>query len=180
VKSEKRTRDPGLIRYHRRMAGFTDTYLGRLRKAVGNRRILMPGARIVVENPEGKFLLQERSDFGVWGLPGGNAEEGEDIASIIVREVKEETGLSIESPAAYGFASDPEFETITYPNGHVCQFFVMMFFTKSFQGAAQVADDESLSVGWFAPDALPEMLPNMQRSIEAYLRFQRTGTFQMI
>ena len=41
-------------------------------------------------------------------------------------------------------------------------------------------DDESSAVGWFSVDKLPEMLPNMVRSIEAYLRFRATGKFQMI
>jgi hypothetical protein len=45
---------------------------------------------------------------------------------------------------------------------------------------AAVTDDESHAVGWFAVDDLPELLPNMARSIEAYLRFKKTGKFQMI
>ena len=59
-------------------------------------------------------------------------------------------------------------------------FFALMFYTRSFEGEPAVADDESSAVGWFAPDDLPEMLPNMARSIEAYLRFKNTGIFQMI
>jgi 8-oxo-dGTP pyrophosphatase MutT (NUDIX family) len=163
----------------RDLAGFDETYLGRLRSVVGSRLILMPGARIVIED-RGRVLLQHRSDFGLWGLPGGNAEDGESLATIIVREVKEEVGLNIRPPQPFGFASDPKFETITYPNGHQCQFFVMLFFTDEFEGAPRVADDESHAVEWFAPDALPNMLPNMRRSIDAYRSFRRTGSFQMI
>ncbi len=162
------------------MAGFSSTYLGRLRQVVGDRLILTPGARIVIQNADGRILLQHRTDFGLWGLPGGNAEDGEGLASIIVREVEEEVGLVIQPPRPFGFASDPAFETITYPNGHRCQFFVMLFFTDAFEGVPRVADDESQAVGWFDTDALPEMLPNMRRSVEAYRTFQATGLFQMI
>ena len=59
------------------MNDFADSYVGKLRKLVGSRLLLVPGARIVIENTSGEILLQKRSDFGVWGLPGGNAEEGE-------------------------------------------------------------------------------------------------------
>jgi 8-oxo-dGTP pyrophosphatase MutT (NUDIX family) len=161
------------------MAAFKDTYLGRLRSVVGNRLILTPGARIVIED-RGRVLLQRRSDFGSWGLPGGNAEEGESLTSIIVREVEEEVGLQITSPSPFGFASEPEFETITFPNGDRCQFFVMLFFATAFEGIPQVADDESLAVEWFDPSSLPDMLPNMRRTVEAYLRFRASGDFQMI
>lgn len=37
-------------------------------------------------------------------------------------------------------------------------------------GDAAVMDDESSAVGWF----------NMARSVEAYLRFKKTGEFQII
>lgn len=134
----------------------------------------------MIEAADGRILLQHRSDFGVWGLPGGSAEEGESLESIIVREVEEEVGLSIKAPQAFGFASNPAFETITYPNGDQCQFFVMLFFTRVFRGVPRVADDESYAVGWFNVAALPEMLPNMRRSIEAYQAFRSTGAFQMI
>ncbi len=162
------------------MAGFDSTYLGRLRQVVGDRLILTPGARIVIQNADGRILLQHRTDFGLWGLPGGSAEDGEDLTSIIVREVEEEVGLLIEPPQPFGFASDPAFETITYPNGHRCQFFVMLFFTEAFQGVPRVADDESHAVDWFDMGALPDMLPNMRRTVEAYRAFRTTGSFQMI
>ena len=162
------------------MGGFSETYLGRLRTVVGDRLVLMPGARIVIEDRRGYVLLQERADFGVWGLPGRNAEANEDLSAIIVREVEEEVGLQIRTPHPFGFASDPRFETITYPNGHQCQFFVMLFSTDEFTGTPRVGDDESRSVGWFDMDQLPEMLPNMRRTLDAYRRFKHDGTFQMI
>ena len=86
------------------MSGFWNSYLGRLRREVGDRLILMPGARIVIEDGQGRILLQERADFGLWGLPGGHAEDGEDLTDMIVRETLEETGLIIASPTPYGFS----------------------------------------------------------------------------
>ncbi|MBZ9760195.1 NUDIX domain-containing protein [Mesorhizobium sp. CA8] len=159
---------------------FADSYLGRLRALVGNRLVLMPGARIIIERPDGRILLQKRTDFGVWGLPGGNAEEGEGLEAVVIREVIEETGLIVSDIEPFGFGCDPQYETFQFPNGDRTQFFALVFYTRSFEGEPAVTDDESTAVGWFAPDRLPEMLPNMARSIEAYLRFKVSGKFQMI
>ncbi len=162
------------------MAGFADSYLGKLREIVGDRLILMPGSRVVVEDDAGRILLQHRFDFGIWGVPGGGPEEGEDITTALLRELKEETGLDTNQATPFGFASDPAFETITFPNGHRCQYFCLLYAVRRFEGRAVVADNESYAVGWFAPDDLPPMLPNMRRTIEAYVRYRQTGEFQVI
>lgn len=161
------------------MTDFNESYLGQLRKSVGSRLLLVPGALIVIENPDGDILLQKRSDFGLWGLPGGNAELGEDITTSIIREVLEETGLTITDPVPFGFGSDPKRVAVTFPNGDACQFFVLAFTTRIFSGALQMLDGESLALDWVAPSSLPNMLPNMAASVDAYLKFRETGEFQM-
>ncbi|MCB8821284.1 NUDIX domain-containing protein [Microvirga rosea] len=162
------------------MPSFQESYLGRLRDAVGNRLLLVPGTRIVIEREDGRILLQRRSDFGIWGIPGGVPEEGENITDAIVREVHEETGLTVKDLQPFGYACDPDFETIRYPNGHVCQCFSLMFCARAYEGVLGGSDGESLELDWFGPDALPTILPNMRRSIEAYVRFRTSGEFQMI
>ncbi|BBK36368.1 hypothetical protein STAQ_14460 [Allostella sp. ATCC 35155] len=164
------------------MAGaFADSHLGRLRALVGPRLLLVPGARILVEDPQsGRILLQHRRDFDLWGLPGGNAEEGEGLEAVAMREALEETGLAVRDLCPFGFACDPEHETIAFPNGDRCQFFVLMFCTRSFSGTPRPDGEESRAVAWFAPDDLPPMLPNMARSVAAWRRFAVSGEFQMV
>lgn len=161
------------------MSSFASSYVGQLRQLVGNRLLLLPGARIVIQDDVGRILLQRRSDFGVWGLPGGNAEGGEDLSALIVREVKEETGLEISNARPFGFASDPALESFTYPNGDRAQHFCLNFYTHDFAGTAKVMDDESLELSWYLPFELPEMLPNLRESIRAYERFRQSNQFQM-
>jgi 8-oxo-dGTP pyrophosphatase MutT (NUDIX family) len=162
------------------LSSFHESYLGRLRGMVGDRLLLVPGARIVIEREDGKVLLQRRSDFGIWGIPGGTPEEGEDMRDVIVREVREETGLFVKDPRPFGYACNPAFETIRYPNGHVCQYFSIMFCATTYEGELGRSDRESLALDWFEPGELPAMLPNMKRSVEAYARFRQCGEFQMI
>lgn len=159
---------------------FADSYLGKLRSLVGSRCLLVPGARVIIAREDGSILLQHRSDLSLWGLPGGNAEEGEDLAEVAIRETFEETGLRITNPKPFGFGSNPEFETIRFPNGDVCQFFVMMFYATHYDGDIAIDGSETLDLGWFRLDKLPMMLGNMRRSVEAYAGFTKTGSFQMI
>lgn len=88
------------------MTEYSESYIGRLRSIVGPQLLLVPGARIVIENETGKVLLQKRSDFQMWGLPGGNAEEGEGLEVVIAREVAEETGLQVRNLRPFGFGCD--------------------------------------------------------------------------
>jgi hypothetical protein len=48
-------------------------------------------------------------------------------------------------------------ERVTYDNGDTCQFMDTTFRCRAVGGEARVNDDESLDVGWFAVDALPEL-----------------------
>lgn len=159
---------------------FADSYVGKLRSLVGSRCLLVPGARVFIAREDGAILLQHRSDFSVWGLPGGNAEEGEDLTQVAIRETFEETGLRIRNPKPFGFGSNPESETIRFPNGDVCQFFVMMFYVTDYDGHLAIDGSETLDLHWFRADELPKMLDNMRKSVEAYAAFTRTGAFQMI
>lgn len=161
------------------MTSFSDSYLGQIRSLVGSQMLLVPGARIIIENIDHQILLQKRSDFEIWGLPGGNAEIGEDMQSSVIREVFEETGLSVMDCEPFGFGSNPDLETIEFPNGDKCQFFVLNFFTRNYAGDLKTSE-ESLALEWFHPNSLPQMLPNMEASVNAYRRFQDTRLFQFI
>lgn len=162
------------------MSDFASSYLGRLRALVGDRLLLVPGMRVVVERPDGAILLQLRSDFGLWGLPGGVPDEGEGADETAIRETLEETGIRILDPRPFGFACDPVHEVWTYPNGDRCHYFTLLYAARRFEGEAISGNDESLKVGWFPPLALPPLLPVMARTLRAYATFRRTGDFQMI
>ena len=160
---------------------FADSYLGKLRAIVGKRLILIPGARIVVHDRAGRVLLELRRDFRKWGLPGGHQEVGDSSVDTAIREVFEETGLRIARPEAWGVASDPKHETITFPNGDRTQSVSIMFHARKPRGAARFDPRETLELGWFALDDLPKsLMPNSRRTLKAFQRYRRTGRFQMI
>lgn len=54
-------------------------------------------AAAVVEFPDGRILLIKRHTVpftGYWALPGGRVETAETVEETVIREVKEETGLT--------------------------------------------------------------------------------------
>ena len=57
----------------------------------------------------GQYLLQDRvkKDWKGFTLPGGHVEPGESIVDAIVREMKEETGLTITNPKVCGVKQCP-------------------------------------------------------------------------
>ena len=160
---------------------FSDSYLGKLRKIVGSRLILVPGARIVLHDRLGRVLLELRKDFRRWGLPGGHQEIGDSSAETAIREVFEETGLQIKRPQVFGIASDPRHETITFPNGDKTQSVAILFHAGRPRGEPKFDPHETLELAWFALEDLPAgLMPNSARTLKAFRRYRRTGKFQMI
>jgi 8-oxo-dGTP diphosphatase len=72
------------------------------------RRIPCVGA--VIKDPAGRLLLIRRGHepgAGLWSLPGGRIEPGETDQQAVVREVLEETGLSVECGQLLGAVELP-------------------------------------------------------------------------
>ncbi len=57
----------------------------------------------------GKILLQNRvkKDWQGYALPGGHVEPGESVVQSVIREMQEETGLTVEAPQLCGVKQFP-------------------------------------------------------------------------
>jgi ADP-ribose pyrophosphatase YjhB (NUDIX family) len=53
------------------------------------------GVCVIPVMPDGTILLMQRRDTGLWGLPGGLVDWGEDIGTAAGRELAEETGVTL-------------------------------------------------------------------------------------
>ncbi|MFB9357718.1 NUDIX hydrolase [Actinoplanes nipponensis] len=129
-------------------------YLHSLREVVGHRLLLLPGVTAVVLDDAGRLLLGQRSDNGTWALIAGSMDPGEQPAETVVREVYEETAVHVVPERITSVLTQPP---NTYPNGDRTEFVDITFRCRAVGGEARVNDDESLAVGWFAPDDLPPL-----------------------
>jgi ADP-ribose pyrophosphatase YjhB (NUDIX family) len=158
---------------------FADSYLGKLRQKIGSALIQVPGGRIILEQADGSILLQKRTDFEQWGLPAGSPEVGETVSESIMREVLEETGLTVTTLDCFGFSSNPQFEIVTYPNGDQIHCYSLLFYATQWSGDLIDSNEETLELGFFAPAKLPDMLLNHRHTIGLYLAFKQSGQFQL-
>jgi 8-oxo-dGTP diphosphatase len=142
----------------------TPEYIAAIRRTYGKGRLLLPGVSAVVvrtDLPGGtQLLLVKRSDTGLWSLPSGIVEPSEQPAASMLRELYEETRVIASVERLALLTTDPD---VTYPNGDTCQYVAMCFRCRYVGGEAQVGDEESVEVGWFPAEELPEDLNEIQR-----------------
>ena len=154
-------------------------YIRSLRKIIGHRKIIHPAARIIIENDQGEILLIRRKDNDQWGLIAGAMEEGENIRDCIIREVKEETGLQIDSLTGIGLSTQPEKETVRYPNGDITQYFTVVFYSNQWSGELVQQTVETKEARFFALSQIPSLPPNESPSLEWLKMYKETGIFMI-
>jgi ADP-ribose pyrophosphatase YjhB (NUDIX family) len=123
-----------------------------------------------VRNAQGELLLIERTDNGLWALPGGAQDIGESVVQAVQREVYEETGIDVEITGLSGIYSDPR-HVIAYDDGEVRQEFSLCFHAKSVSGQPR-SSSESSQARWVSPDSLKDlkMHPSMRLRINHALK----------
>lgn len=95
-----------------------------------------------------EILLQNRvkTDWRGYCFPGGHVEPGESVVSSVIREMKEETGLTVHAPKLCGIKQFP------IDGGRYLVFF---FKASSFEG--QLCSSEEGKVEWIHRCDLPNV-----------------------
>ncbi|WP_409296870.1 NUDIX hydrolase [Peribacillus sp. SCS-26] len=130
------------------------SYVKDLRKLVGTRPLILPGAVVLIMNERNELLLQHRRDGG-WGLPGGLMELGESLEDTARREVKEESGLSIGTLELCGVFSGQEYY-FKLANGDEFYSVTAVYSTRDFKGELELDERESINLQFFSIQALPD------------------------
>ncbi len=136
---------------------------------------IVPAARAVIFNADGKMLLIRRGDNRLWALPAGGMEPGESVTECMKREVWEETGLVVKSCQAFAIYSDPRF---TAPNRPQAQLLTVAYRVDDWEGELLTATDETLDARWFSIDelrALPDLMPMYLETVEDCLAIREDG-----
>jgi ADP-ribose pyrophosphatase YjhB (NUDIX family) len=155
---------------------MTVNYNRWLRSYVGHQRLLQLTAGAYITDTDGRVLLGRRADVMLWAPPSGIVQLNETPAETVVREVLEETGLNIIVDHLIGLYTGPEFEW-TYPNGDQAQI-VSAFFRCRVAGGSPTPDNkEFVSLGYFAPEAFPPLMPRYVRVLRDALKGQESAFF---
>ena len=95
-----------------------------------------------------ELLLQNRvkTDWRGYCFPGGHVEPGESVVDSVIREMKEETGLTVYKPRLCGIKQFPI-------NGG--RYLVFFFKTDAFDG--KIASSEEGHVEWIRRKDLPDI-----------------------
>lgn len=99
-----------------------------------------------ITNDEGRVLAIRRRDNGQWEPPGGVLELDEPIVDGLVREVREETGLTIEPGPLTG----------VYKN--MARGIVALVFRCWAPAAAPSASAEAVEVRWLTANEIRELM----------------------
>jgi len=141
-------------------------YIMELRKLVGSRPLIFPGACVAVIDEDDRLLLNLRTDNGYWGLPGGYMEPGESLEETARREVLEETGLCVDEVKLLDIFSGPEF-FYQYPNGDQVHNVTVAYVARSFRGDLINSNEESHELRFFPLRELPSNIaPPLKKIVE--------------
>lgn len=123
----------------------------------------------MLQDAEGRVLVQERlpKPTNPWcGLtfPGGHLEAGESMVDSVIREMKEETGLTVSNLQSCGYIQ-------WYKEQSQQQYIVFLFKSNSFSG--EIKSSSEGRVFWMPLDemlASKSLAPNMDKYIEVFVK----------
>ncbi len=122
------------------------------------------GTSIIPILPDGRIVLIRRRDNGLWALPGGIIDWGEDVATAVKRELAEETGLEVVNiRRLVGVYSAPDRD----PRMHS----ICIVVEADVQGIMAINDRlEVAEIQAFAPEFLPpgEMSHDHRQQLQDY------------
>lgn len=120
------------------------------------------GVKVLLKNPEGKYLLIRRSTVetngpGKWDIPGGRMEAGSTMLENLAREVMEETGLTMSSePRVLGI------QDLMWPDRQV----VRITHVGTVEGTPKLSEEHT-EYRWATLD---EILVLSEREFDRFLR----------
>jgi ADP-ribose pyrophosphatase YjhB (NUDIX family) len=111
----------------------------------------------VVGNDAGELLLVQRADSGVWLYPTGWADVGYSASEVVVKEVKEETGIDCEPLRLIAVLDGLRLGFTRVP------LYSLVFLCRATGGELRAHPLETRAVGWFSEERLPSPLAGAER-----------------
>ncbi|MGH9066176.1 MAG: NUDIX domain-containing protein, partial [Acidimicrobiales bacterium] len=104
-----------------------------------------------------QLLLVQRADSGYWLYPTGWADVGYSASEVVVKEVKEETGIDAEPLRLIAVLDGLRLGASRF------SFYSLVFHCRAVGGSLSAHPLECSDVGWFGEDRLPSPLAGAGR-----------------
>ena len=150
-------------------------YIMDLRAYVGHRPLIQVGSGILLEDDQGRVLLQLRSDNHQWCFSAaGSMEPGESAEETARRELLEETGLTANSLELVGVYTGRS-EHAVYPNGDEVYNVEFFYVCRDWSGTLKCQEDEVEELQFFHPDEFPSGLSGgLLRRLPDWARYKQS------
>ncbi len=124
---------------------------------------------VLIEDGSILLILRGHEPFkGQWALPGGFLEESETAEECAVREMKEETGLDVETVRLIGVYSSPGRD----PRGVVSAAFIVRR-ANGAEGRRASGGSDASDARWFDLKQLPKLAADHAKIIADAIRIAR-------
>jgi 8-oxo-dGTP diphosphatase len=108
-----------------------------------------PSVLVAVRWLGGRLLLVRRCDSGMWELPGGFVDVGENAVAAAVRHTVAAAGVHVLVTGIAGMFTDPT-DLVQAPDGQVRQQFALLFRARSLGGVPHGDHRETSDAAWIA------------------------------
>lgn len=136
---------------------FVDEWMKGVGKGVAGYVTPKIAVGAVVHNDDGEILLVQRADSGIWLYPTGWADVGYSASEIAVKEVREETGIVCEPQRLIALLDGLRLGFTRVP------LYSLVFLCKAVGGELEAHPLETMDVGWFAEEKLPQPLAGVDQ-----------------
>jgi 8-oxo-dGTP pyrophosphatase MutT (NUDIX family) len=140
--------------------------------ALGSHTLLV-AAVIVHDEDTGRVLLLQRgaaSKFAPlqWDLPSGKTDKGESVTAAAARELKEETGLTVDPATLHVAGIIHGARGVEAPDG----FLTVIFAARQWDGEPVNAEPRKhAQIAWFPITDVPaDLVPDRRQALLGYLR----------
>jgi ADP-ribose pyrophosphatase YjhB (NUDIX family) len=137
--------------------GLVEEWLGQVGRGVPGYVTPKVAVGAAVGNDKGELLLIQRADSGVWLYPTGWCDVGYSAAEVVVKEVKEETGIEAEPERLIAVLDGLRLGFTRVP------LYSLVFYCRAVGGKLEPHPLECRDVGWFTADSLPSPLVGVER-----------------
>jgi 8-oxo-dGTP diphosphatase len=130
---------------------------------------VIPCVGAVIKDDQGRLLLIKRGHepgAGLWSVPGGRVEPGETDAEALVREMREETGLTVQAGPLLGRVRRPGQGGPAAAGGQDNIVFDIRDYAATVTGGTLCPGDDAAEARWVAVSELPWM-PITEGLVEA-------------